>query len=126
MRSGRPVKVSEDGNLRTRHREKQLKAEAKARARATATEMEPLTHVPALLAELFDYPRSSARMMMALGNVSINGEKVGIEQMDMPSEDLVGATVCCGRFSAILTGASRPNCMMKSTPMEPEAVMGGM
>lgn len=75
-------------------------------------EPEKLIHVPALLNELFDYPRSSARMMLALGNVSLNGVKLTVGDLDIPAERLSGGTLRCAQHTAILRG-TRPEAVME-------------
>lgn len=74
---------------------------------------ERLIHVPALLAELFDYPRSAARMMLALGNVTLNGVKLTVDDLDVSAKRLSGGTLCCGANTALLRG-SRPEAVMDS------------
>lgn len=74
---------------------------------------ERLIHVPVLLSELFDYPRSSARMMMALGNVSLNGKKLTVADLDLPAKRLSGGVLRCAQHTALLRG-SRPEGVVDS------------
>lgn len=74
---------------------------------------EKLIHVPTLLNELFDYPRSSARMMIALGNVSLNGVKLTVGDLDIPAGRLSGGMLRCAQHTAILRG-TRPEAVMES------------
>lgn len=103
---------------------KPKKTEAPEAREAPTTPGDRLIHVPALIADLFDYPRSSARMMMALGNVTLNGQKLDIDYMDIPEEKLSGGVLRLGKHTAILT--SRPGDVLESGPMDDEMVMGGM
>lgn len=87
---------------------------------------ETLIHVPELLSNAFGYPRSTARAMIALGNVTLDGEKLNVNDMDMPPMALVGKTLRCAKYTAILLGdlVDYPMVTPSSEPNE-EMVMGG-
>jgi tyrosyl-tRNA synthetase len=54
-------------------------------------------HVPALIADGFGMSRSDARRMLAQGGVRLDGEPLGAEDLDLPSDRLDGAVLQVGK-----------------------------
>jgi tyrosyl-tRNA synthetase len=54
-------------------------------------------HLPKVLSDEFDLSRSEARRLLAQGGVSINGRKIGLDEMDIEERQLFGATLRVGR-----------------------------
>lgn len=53
-----------------------------------------MVHLPGLISDEFGTSRSEARLQLAMGKVSVDGEPVAPgDMMDLPYEDIVGKTI---------------------------------
>ncbi|WP_320673032.1 tyrosine--tRNA ligase [Patulibacter defluvii] len=70
-----------------------------------ALPVDPVLHLPALLAEAFGVSRSEARRAIGQGGVRINGEVANSTNLDVPAKDLQDAVLRLGkrRFVRLVT-----------------------
>ena len=64
---------------------------------ATFEPVDGTVHVPAVLEALFGLSRSEGRRLLAQGGVRVDGEPLGADDQDLPTERLDGALLQVGK-----------------------------